>query len=246
MVQKSLVKALNVIDLMSGGHKKDYGVTELASAAQTSKSTIYNILSTMESMGFVLQYPDTKRYRLAVRFLEIARNVASQTVQEQIAAVIEQIAKLTGEVCYYGIPYRDKVMYVAAAYSEGPLFRRPVTGMTAPLVCTGIGKAMLAHFDHDRQAEILRRPLKRFTDNTITDAVLLKEELRRIKAQGYSVGNMEHELGVKCVAVPVFDDGKKLTGAISLTGPSLRFPQEKIEEYAVLLKSRAREIGGAP
>ncbi len=245
MVQKSLVKALNIIDLMSAGLKKDYGVTELAAAAGTSKSTIYNILSTMEGMGFVQQDEDTKRYRLGVRFLEIARNVAFHTVQEQIISVIGQIAKLTGEVCYYGIPYRDKVMYMAAAYGEGSLFHKPVTGMTAPLSCTGIGKAMLANFSYDRQSEILRKPLKRYTDNTITDAVLLKEELRRIKAQGYSVDNMEHELGVKCVAVPVFDELRQLSGAISLTGPSLRFPQEKIEEYAVLLKSKILEIGGA-
>ena len=55
---------------------------------------------------------------------------------------------------------------------------------------------------------------------------------------------MEHEFGIKCVAVPVFDGNNRLEGALSITGPSLRFPDEVIEKYAQILKVEADEIGG--
>ena len=103
---------------------------------------------------------------------------------------------------------------------------------------------MLANYSDADVSRVLAKPLVAYTDNTITDPVLLKEELRRIKQRGFSVDNMEHEFGIKCVAVPVFDIENHLKGALSITGPSLRFPDELVLKYAQILKNAANIIGG--
>ena len=53
---------------------------------------------------------------------------------------------------------------------------------------------------------------------------------------------MEHEFGVKCVGMPIFNRKGEVEAAISVSGPSLRFSQEKIEEIAEILKTYIRKI----
>ena len=118
-----------------------------------------------------------------------------------------------------------------------------VLGMTAPLVCTGIGKAILAYMPEEQIDELLSKPIEKFTDNTITDPDKLREELKKIRNNGYSVDNMEHEYGVKCVAVPVLNHLGQVQGAVSITGPSLRFPASSYKKYASKLQNVAVQIG---
>ena len=244
MLQKSLVKALQIIDCLSGD-KDDYGISEISSALGLNKSNVHDILSTFEHFNYVKKDPKSHRYSLSIHFLEIANKVSAKfTCQAKARDVINKISNSIGEVVYFGIPNGDRVMYLEGAFPHQSVSAKPVTGMTAPLTCTGIGKAMLAYYGPEDLAEVLAKPLVPYTDTTITDPVLLKEELRRIKQRGYSIDNMEHEFGIKCVAVPVFDGNNRLEGALSITGPSLRFPDEVIEKYAQILKVAADEIGG--
>ena len=54
---------------------------------------------------------------------------------------------------------------------------------------------------------------------------------------------MEHEYGVKCVAVPVLNHQGQVLGAVSITGPSLRFPVSSYKKYATRLQDVAIQIG---
>ena len=244
MLQKSLVKALQIIDCLCGD-KEDFGISEISKELNLNKSNVYDIMTTFEHFGYIKKDPKSRRYSLSIRFLEIAHKVSAQfTCQAKARDVINKISDEIGEVVYFGIPNGDKVMYLEGAFPHQSVSAKPVIGMTAPLTCTGIGKALLANYSEEDAAKVLSKPLIAYTDNTITDPVLLKEELRRIKQRGYSIDNMEHEFGIKCVAVPVFDGNNRLEGALSITGPSLRFPDEVIEKYAQILKVAADEIGG--
>ena len=76
-------------------------------------------------------------------------------------------------------------------------------GEHAQMHCTGLGKAMLAYLPEEKQRAYAARKLEAYTDYTITDGDALLKELREIRQRGYAIDNMEHEFGVKCVAVPV-------------------------------------------
>lgn len=244
MLQKSLVKALQIIDCLCGD-KEDFGISEISKELNLNKSNVYDIMTTFEHFGYIKKDPKSRRYSLSIRFLEIAHKVSAQfTCQAKARDVINKISDEIGEVVYFGIPNGDKVMYLEGAFPHQSVSAKPVIGMTAPLTCTGIGKALLANYSEEDAAKVLSKPLIAYTDNTITDPVLLKEELRRIKQRGYSIDNMEHEFGIKCVAVPVFNLSNHLEGALSITGPSLRFPDELVLKYAQILKNAANVIGG--
>ena len=65
----------------------------------------------------------------------------------------------------------------------------------------------------------------------------MRTELQKIRMQGYSVDNMENSIGLKCVAVPILTRKGQLVGAMSVSGPSLRFTEEKIRHFIEVLQN---------
>ncbi|MGA9191582.1 MAG: IclR family transcriptional regulator, partial [Anaerolineales bacterium] len=112
-----------------------------------------------------------------------------------------------------------------------------------PAHCTGVGKALLAYLTDEELADRYpERRLAKFTDQTITDPEELKEALSLVRDRGYAIDQEEHELGVKCVAVPIFNH-KGLAAAISVSGPVHRIDSH-IEADALIetLLNTAAEI----
>ena len=87
------------------------------------------------------------------------------------------------------------------------------------MYCTGLGKAMLAFLPEDERELILREPRVKYTDNTIVEESILRENLDEVRKNGFSVDNMEHEFGIRCVAVPVFGVNRDVVAAVSVSGP---------------------------
>jgi DNA-binding IclR family transcriptional regulator len=96
-----------------------------------------------------------------------------------------------------------------------------------PLHCTALGKALLAFGDLE-----LPPTLEAFTPRTITDPDRLRQDLEQVRGQGYAVDDEEFDLGVRCIAVPVFDFRGKATGSIGISGPATRVTPERLSELA--------------
>lgn len=109
--------------------------------------------------------------------------------------------------------------------TQSPIFvmMRSTIGTRLPLHCSGMGKAILAHVSaEDCQALIARlMPLKPYATNTITNVDTLQQEIVR-RQQGYAIDDREIDDGTRCVAAPIFDNSKRVIGAMSIAGPAYR------------------------
>jgi len=89
------------------------------------------------------------------------------------------------------------------------------------------------------------KELKRFTPNTIIDREELKAQLKVIAEQGYAIDNEELDIGVRCAGAPIRDYTRRIIGAVSVSGPSMRFSDERLEQELIpLVKKAAEEISG--
>ena len=70
----------------------------------------------------------------------------------------------------------------------------------------------------------------------------LLEELEEIRKRGYSTDNMEHEFGISCVAVPLFGLSGEIIGAVSVSGPSLRFTAQTIPVIYATMSGILEEV----
>jgi len=234
---KSLARAIKVLECFSI-QQPELGVTEIAKMLNMQKSTVHNILSTFQKAGYVSQNPKTNKYFPGFKLLHLSYIVNHHLgFRDMFFPYLKRIAEASHETCYFGLLNEDEVLYIESVYPVGQHKTRNILGEHAPLYCTGLGKAMLAFLPEDEIERILSLPMKAYTSFTLTDPEALRLNLREIRENGYAVDNMEHEFGVRCVALPVFGAGGSVIGAVSVSGPSPRFDQETILRDAQLISS---------
>lgn len=238
---KSLQKALEILNCFAV--KSSWGVTELSEYLGLNKSNVHNILTTFTAMEYLKQDPETGKYQLGMALYTLSHALGDELIIGNIAMpYMQELSDFSGERVYLGIPYKDEVIYISSTYPQESFYlMRTIAGERAKLYCTGIGKAMLAYLPEQLEF-CLKEGLTAFTDYTITDPEKLREELALTRQRGYAVDNMEHEFGIKCVAMPIFNKQRKVEAAISVSGPSLRFEEARIEELAQALAKKVRKI----
>lgn len=232
---KSLARAMRVLECFSV-QRPELGVTEIAKMLGMQKSTICNILSTFEKTGYVVQNPETSKYHLGTKILHLSYIVNQHLGMRDIfMPYLHRIAEEAREACYFGILSNDEVLYIEAVYPSHQQQTRNILGERAPLYCTGLGKTMLAHMPQENAERVISGELKPYTACTICAPAALRDNLEEIRRNGYAVDNMEHEFGVRCVAVPVFGANGQVMAAVSVSGPSPRFDHNAIVRHAEVI-----------
>ena len=108
---------------------------------------------------------------------------------------------------------------------------------------SGIGKALLAQMDDDRQHRVLPdQNLERFTEYTLADIDQLRENLTQIRKAGFSVDDEERNLGMLCIGAPVFDVSEEAVAGISVSWPISRVGQDDILRLSGAVREAAQEL----
>jgi len=242
---KSLEKAIQVLEAL-GKKENESGVTELSREMSLPKSAIHQILATFKSAGFVDQNPENKKYHLGLRIFELGNIVQSQLELTKIAhPYLYDLSRATNETTYLVVLEKGRIVYIDCVESTARLRSHPVFGEIVPLHCTGVGKAIMAFLPEKEIDEIIQKEgLEKFTNNTITDSQVLKEELKKIRNRGYATDNIEHEEGIRCVGAPIRNHRGQVFAAISVSGPAQRFNKARIKKMSKLVLEVAEAISG--
>lgn len=218
------------------------GVTEVADALGVSKTTVHTHLSTLCKLGYV--YQDEDRYHASLTFLTTGNLVRERfDLYRYGRSIANALAESTGEVVHLAVE-EDGVVHFLHAARGGPESIESVTpsGGTAFLHATAVGKSMLAEMPEERREAIITRGLEPVTPRTITDPGLLREELDRIREDGFAVNDQEQVLGARSVGCAVKYVSGGLMGAIVVSGHASRFDDARIEELASSVMGAANQI----
>jgi len=244
---KSLQRALKVLEVFNLG-EPELGVTEIANHLGMNKSTVFNIIDTLEQNGYLRRNAKTSRYGLGLKLLQLSYNMYSTfDLRQNLYPYLSEISAKTGETVYLGMLSDDhaEVVYVDALLPSSRMTIRNNIGVRAPVYCTAIGKALLSALSDADIKNVLEKPLERFTPFTIISKDMLWEELARIRKRGFAIDEMEHEYGIKCVGISINNPDRRPLCGVSISGPSLRFNQESIEKYAALLFELKSKLEGS-
>lgn len=239
---KSLYKALKLLDMFDANHP-ERGINELAEASGMLKSSVYNIMSTFRQCGFIEKSRQTGKYGLGKKILQLS-NILINTDQlrQTTKPYMDRLAKECGEVVYLARPEAPNVIYLDSSYPAGSMFARVISGVSAEMFCTGIGKAMLAFMGEAALDSVIAAGFKQYTPYTLTNADALKNDLEHTRRRGYAIDNMEHEYGIRCVAVPMRNYHGDIVAGLSISGPSLRVMDDRVTFFAEQLQTAAAEL----
>ncbi|MDM5199309.1 MULTISPECIES: IclR family transcriptional regulator [Fictibacillus] len=237
---KSVSRALDIITLVSL-KKGGLGVTEIAKQIDINKSSVYRILSTLVLYGYIEQDKETGRYKLGYKFLEVSSKLLeSIDLRAEAKPFLQELEDETNEVVHLVVFDQGEVVYIEKLDGNETLRMHSKVGKRAPMHCTSVGKAILASLPANEVVEILQRKgMPKHTDKTITDKGLFLEELNQVRQKGYALDLEENETGITCIAVPIYDHLGTVAGAVSISGPTLRMTNERLEQ----LKPRMQQIG---
>jgi DNA-binding IclR family transcriptional regulator len=235
----------HALDLLEQFHGEvdELGVTELSKRLKLHKNNVFRLLATLESRGYIEQNRATENYRLGLKSLELGQTFIKQMgLLRQAKPILERLVRDCNETSYVAIFKEGYVVYLDVVETDLTVRVVSRVGSRLPAYCTAAGKVHLAHMaEEEIDALLPSRELKPFTPFTYTDREILKKELKKISEAGYALDNEELDSGVRCVAGPIRDYTRRIVGAISLSGPSMRFTDERIEKELVPLVTQAAE-----
>lgn len=237
---KSVGRALDIITLVSS-KKGGLGVTEIAKQIDINKSSVYRILSTLAQYGYIEQDADTGRYKIGYKFLEISSKLLdSIDIRAEAKPYLLDLERETNEVIHLAVWDQGEVVYIEKLDGNQTLRMHSKVGKRAPMHCTSVGKVILAYLPLNTVEEIIdRKGLPVHTNTTITEKDAFLKELIKIKQKGYALDLEENEYGITCVAVPIFDHDGKVVASISISGPTMRMTDDRMEQ----LKKKIKEAG---
>lgn len=239
---RSVVLITGVMEALAD--EKQLGVSELAARLGIHKSTVYRFLSSLQQLGYVRQNAVNEKYSLSYKILDLAgRILSSIDVRQAARPIMEQISDKTRETVHLATLEQDEVIYIDKIDSSQPLRMHSYIGQKIPIHASALGKVLLAWGPNHILGDLLEKGnLRRFTDTSITDQEALREEIQKIRNQGYAEDREESVPGVRCVAAPIRNSDGAAVAAISISLPSLRFDRVNMPALQKMVCRGALEI----
>lgn len=214
----SVARALAVLDALAEGGP-ELGTNDIARRTGINASTVSRLLATLVDSGLVDHVPESGRYRLGLRLVQLGNRVVERLDLRDVAREqLEALVAATGETATLSVP--GEGVAITIDFLPGPSSVQGVAQIGRPSVAhaTATGKVMLAYTD-----AALPDELDAYTARTITGAAALRAELARVRERGWAESLEEREDDLNAIAAPVHDARGALAAILGLQGPAFRF-----------------------
>jgi len=225
---QSVERALELLEALADPGEAR-GVSELARATGLPVATIHRLLATMVSRGYVRQDTSSHKYTLGSHLIRLGE-AAARDFAQFARPYLAELMEASGETANLAVLEDGQVAYVAQVPSRHHRVRMfTEVGRRVHPHTSGVGKVVLAFRPRaEVEALLARAGLPRRTPRTITDPARFLAELDTVARQGYAIDSGEEEVGVRCLAVPVFGVGGSVA-AMSVSAPEGRLQDRDIE-----------------
>jgi len=220
-----LQRGMKVLDALLDA-RIPLSLEQICAYTELPKSTAFRIIVNLLQGQYLVE--TEKGYWLGLKMLRFGALIEEKLdLMQQARPFLMQLRDQVNETIHLAVLDDDlRVVYVeklSTQHAVGLMMSR--IGITAPMHCTALGKAMAAFRpEDDIRHWIVTHGLKSVTETTIIDKDAFLQELREIRSRGYAVDNGEFEASVRCVAAPVRDRTGRVIAAVSISGPDTRMP----------------------
>ncbi|WP_419852205.1 IclR family transcriptional regulator [Actinobacillus pleuropneumoniae] len=243
---QTLVRGLKLLELLSQ-YPNGCPLAQLSELANLNKSTVHRLLQRLQQEGFVRPAPTTGSYRLSTKCLAIGQRALSSLNILHIAAPhLEALNLKLGETVNFAMREGNHAILIYKLEpTTGMMKTRAYIGQRLQLYCSGMGKLFLAYDKAEyipHYWEIQHDTIQQLTPNTITTVPAMNAELEKIRRQQFAMDDEENEMGVSCIAYPIFDHQGRVNYAISISLSTARLMQVGIDTLRAEIQATAHKI----
>ncbi|MEU9530413.1 IclR family transcriptional regulator [Streptomyces sp. NPDC048210] len=246
MMDSTLLKGLTVLETLarSSGPR---GVSELARELNLTRSNMHRTLQTLTAAGYTRVVADGGGYECTLKLFELSSTVMERVdVRRCASAHIARLGEFTKETVHLSVLDRSDAIFLDKIESPQPVRAYSSVGGRAPAHCVATGKALLSWLTDAELGAVLSGGLSSWTERTLTDPEVLRQELAEARATGCAVNRGEWRISVGGIAAVVFDANGAPVAAVGVSGPVDRvLPEESRYRRAVLdsVREISRELG---
>jgi DNA-binding IclR family transcriptional regulator len=225
----------NALRVLGAFHDEaEIGVAELSRRLGLHKNNVFRLLATLEEEGYIEQDPETERYRLGLRALELGHSFSrSRSLVERARPVLDGLLEETGESTHLAKMDGFEVVHILGRVPDRVLVGALRIGTRLPLHATALGKVLLGCAPEDERQAFDRKvvaggKLPARTERTIEDPAKFFEHVRTVAGHGFALDVGECADGLGCAAAPVHDASGLVVAAISVSAPLHRVSEESL------------------
>jgi DNA-binding IclR family transcriptional regulator len=240
---RALARGLSILCLFDVDHR-EWTIDQMAEQTSLLRMTVYRMVRTLESAGFLARDPATNRYHLGPSVH--AMTYVSEDHSEFVALArpfMEALVERTGESVTLAVEIDGAPVCVDIIDTTRPFKRQTARGRVIGDLASVHGKVFAAFKPADERAALLARPHPKLTPHTVTDPLAMAEELDRIARDDDVAYDVEGLYVSTCaVGSPVRDQLGEVVAAISVVMPTGRFGPEERQHCAEAVNSIAESL----
>jgi IclR family pca regulon transcriptional regulator len=239
----SLARGLAVIQAFSQ-RQRELTVSQISTKTGFSRAAVRRCLYTLSKLGFAAT-EDSRHFHLRPRVLALGHSyISSMPLAAMAQPILENVSRVLHESCSIATLDRADIVYIARANVTRIMSIDLVVGSRLPAFCTSMGRVLMADLPADKLDEFLSRvEFKRFTERTVANAEKLRQILRLVQRNGYSVVDQELESGLRSMAVPIHDSAGRVIAALNVGAHAQRVSIQDLQvRFLPQLRAAAQEL----
>lgn len=217
----SVEKAFKIIELMAENNGT-MSVTQIANIMNSSVSSINRFLITLSDIGYAEKSYSDNKYYLTNKFHILSNKLLNQNkLLERYVPLANYISEKYSAVVNINSYIGDSVFHL---YKDSKVFLSKELdfklGDTVPAYCCSAGKIMLSEYsERELKKYFSNTALIKFQPNTLSTEHEIREEIKNVRANGYSIHNDEYILGLFCISLPLKNIDRQ-RGCITIIVPT--------------------------
>ena len=239
----SVEKGLQILECFTHAHPF-LTLEEIVKMTGFPKTTTFRLIKSLETYGYLRSNQRFKesQYSLGWVFLSKGNLVLSQlNIRDMAHDEMVDLRNKTGQTVQLAIRDRDEAVYIEQIESLKPIQLYPQVGRKAPLYAAACPRVLLASLTENEQDRVLSDiDFKTYT--RIPKVEKLKEELERVKVNGYAISYGELHEGTIAIASPILTKDNQAVAAISVAGLEKDFENGHLETCIDLVKTAAQRL----
>ena len=213
-----LDRAAAILSAFDATHR-ELTLATLVTRSGLPRSTTHRTAEKMIRLGWLDKPKD--RYRIGNRLFELSGLAPIRhELREAVLPFLQDLYHAAKTTVQLGVLEGNQILVVEKITGHRPMPMLSQVGGTFPAYCSALGRAILAYSAPEVVDQVLDTDLPRRTPRTLTNPVAVRRELAAVPDRGWALEREEGNIGVSCVAGPIFGPLGEVVAALSVTGPT--------------------------
>lgn len=240
---RTVITTLRILETVA--ELQPVGVSAIARATGTPKSSVHRCLVTLREAGWLTSSrTDRTQWVLTGRALSVGIHASVELgLREAALTVMRELRDETHETIHL-ISYGggQDLVVVDRVDSDEPVRTWVRLGVRVPLHASCSGRAILARLPHEEVERLLNGDLERFSETTPADSDAVAADLRTVREVGYATNDCAWRPGVGAVGAALLDGDGRPVGAIAVSVPVQRYDAARARRLGALVVRAAERV----